>query len=299
MKKNALQPRDIYPSQLPKALAELGTYVYAYYRPDEYPFQPFYIGKGQDSRGLTHWKVAFDQTRLSKKERTPLKEHEEVILDLLERGLHPEIKILAYDLDRSEEDRYSLVERVLLDAFGIQAVWKKQPGHDDVKVNSPAVLLQSRNESSRTPVMSLDAVLARGNFCGTVTRTELSELLCVPILTVGLSKTYHSSYTPHLLSEMARKYWALQAKYGKTKLERLLEDPDSVLLAWSSQLNGKPMVVGAWRILQNSMTPYKDSDREEFQVTVDNDLRKQCIGLQLHGTGNSWQGQHILLPETD
>ena len=300
MTKSVLQPKDVYPGTLNKALADLGTYVYGYYRPDENPFQPFYIGKGQGPRVLDHWKKAFDQTQLSKKKRTALKLHEEVILGLLEKGLHPEIKILAYDLDKNKEDQYSLVERVLLDAFGIQAVWDKQPVHDDVQVNSPALLLQSRNESSRTPVLSLDAVLARSDVRGKeVTRQELPDLLGVPILTVGLSKTYHSSYTPQLLSEMARRYWKLKARYRNTNLPRLLENPDSVLLAWSSQLNGKPMIVGAWRIAKGSVKTAKDSDREELKVTVDNELRKQCIGLRLEKTGSTWQGQHIFIPDTD
>ena len=296
MKTIALRPTDVYPAQLNEALTDLGTYVYAYYRPDENPFQPFYIGKGQGSRGLSHWKKALDQARLSRNERTPIKQHEEVILELLERGLHPEIKILAYNLDKTNEDRYSLVERVLLDAFGIQKVWEKQPRHEK-EVGSPAILLQSRNESSRTPVLSLDAVLARADLRRTdVTREDLPKLVGVPVLTVGTSKTYHPSYTPELLSEMARRYWTLKTGSYKNRLPQLRENPDSALLAWSSELNGQPMVVGAWRIVMGSIRSDKASNRESMTVSVDNNLRKRCIGLRLAVTGNSWQGAQIHLP---
>ncbi|MFV7784959.1 hypothetical protein ACNPKB_12940 [Shewanella marisflavi] len=279
-----LKHSDLYPSQLSRALSTCGEYVYGYYE-DGCNF-PFYIGKGVGTRVLDHWKKAIS---------SPTKDHEKKIREILQNGNFPQIKLLAYNLDNTNEKTYDVAERVLQDAFGIQSVLKKMGGSERLE-NFSASLLQKREDSSKYPCLSLDAVLSKADICGEVSADSLRNISCkegLPILVVGLSKTYHPKYNQGQLAEMARMYWNLK-KYNNTSLPKLLNGK-AYLLAWSSNLVGKPMIVGAWTIDGSKSTLHEKSERYEFPVVNSHKARKLFIGKRLEGTGNNWQGPKIYL----
>jgi len=277
---------EAYPKELSNALAKMGDYVYGYYRPNE--FRPFYVGKGRKNRVLDHWKQAV---------RSPDKLHEQEVSSILEIGELPVIKLLAYNLENTKsEEVSSTVERALQDGFGIQQVWEKRNGKDRLREHK-VDLLQKREDSARCPVLSLEAVLAKSDLRGEFTLKEIAHMVDAPVLMVGLSKTYHPSYGSTQVSEMARMYWDLK-KYKNTALPDYQASSSPVLLAWSSLLDKKPMIVGAWRVQKDSLEIDEDSGRYLMKVADHEDLilRKRCLGLRLTGTGNSWQGPRFEFP---
>lgn len=280
---------EVFPRELGRALAALGDYVYAYYRPGE--FRPFYVGKGTGARVLQHWREA-----ISSKQNPKAHEHE--ILSILKSGAFPVIKLLAYNLeDTTPGAVYSTVERALQDAFGIQMVWEKKASHQR-RIPHEAALLQTREDSAKHPVLSLEAVLAKADLRKTVTKQELGVLVGAPTLVVGLSKTYHPSYEPGLVAEMARQFWRLD-RFENTTLQPFRKSNEAVLLAWSSMTNKAPMVVGAWRVKPRSVKLSASPGRYKMDVVdaVDLPLRKLCLGLRLSGTGNNWEGPRLIIPD--
>ncbi|MGX9462622.1 hypothetical protein ACWXWU_15510 [Shewanella sp. A14] len=123
---------------------------------------------------------------------------------------------------------------------------------------------------------------------------NISNKESTPILMVGLSKTYHPKYHQSQVGEMARMYWDLN-KFSNTSLPKLLGNK-AFLVAWSSKLNGKPMVIGAWCIAAGEAIYHDNSGRYEFPIKDDNRVRQLFMGKRLEGTGNSWQGPRIYVP---
>lgn len=280
---------EVFPRDLSRALATLGDYVYAYYRPGE--FRPFYVGKGKGARVLQHWREAISS-------KTNPKAHEVEILRILKAGRLPVVKLLAYNLEKTPmQGVYSTVERALQDAFGIQLVWEKKPVHDDEEIAHEAALLQTREDSAKHPVLTLEAVLAKADLGEEVTKADLVALTGAPTLLVGLSKTYHPSYEQALVADMARRFWELN-RYANTSFGPFCSANSSVLIAWSSMVNGAPMIVGVWRVKPDSVRRATDGTRYEMEVLpdLDHELRKRCLGVRLKGTGNNWQGPRILVP---
>lgn len=155
-------------------------------------------------------------------------------------------------------------------------------------------MLQKREDSSKYPCLSLDAVVCKSDLCGVLNKRLLIDIATnedMPVLVVGLSKTYHPKYHQGQVAEMARMYWNLN-KYQNTSLPQLLSGR-AYLIAWSSKLNGKPMIVGAWTIAANEANFHKGSKRYEFPLINDYQARKIFVGKRLEGTGNNWQGQKI------
>lgn len=285
-----LKPGDVFPRGLSDALRECGEYVYAYYEPGA--FQPFYVGKGTGTRVLSHWKDALGKAKGGR--------HIEKLREILGKGQYPNIRLLAYSLERSSAGkRYSVAERVLQDAFGIQSVWEKTDGIERLEDSTDAILLQKRQDSAGRPPLSLEAVVARASRRPPTSRDKLGHRatkIQMPILLVGLSKTYDPSYQPQQLCEMARMYWSLD-RYENSSLPTLRKANRACLLAWSSVLTGKPVVVGVWQIRGNKHTQEPSTHRYEFhQAWECFKLKRELLGLRLEGTGNHWQGPRIFLP---
>jgi hypothetical protein len=282
-----LKPSDVYPRTLSAALRNHGEYVYAYYEPDG--VQPFYVGKGKGTRVLAHWKNA-----LAKNPKA-LEEHEHCIRRILRDKKVPHIQLLAYNLEKNKEKRYALAERVLQDAFGIKFVWEKVSTETDARLKQKkAALLQKRQDSARNLPRSLEAVVAAASVGRNLDKGKLSDLakgLKLPILLVGLSKTFHPSYSADDLREMARMYWNLD-KFEGTTLPQLRKGK-AALLAWSSHLGGNPVIVGAWRIEGNKGK--RQGGRYRFPAFDAPELRRCFLGCRLKGGVKRWQGQTIYL----
>ncbi|MES4787767.1 MAG: hypothetical protein C4294_20355, partial [Nitrospiraceae bacterium] len=182
----------------------------------------------------------------------------------------------------------SVVERVIQDAFGIQKVWEKRPAASRLVEVRVSTLVQVREDSSNTPTQSLDALVALKGGRRRVGKQEMANVASNPVLLVGLSKTFHASYSPDQLAEMARMYWNLLSRFGNTSYPA-----SPVLLAWVS-LKTIPTVVGAWRIVHGSFETH--DLRQSCRVIEDLVLRREFIGLQLDGKGNSYQGPQIIFP---
>jgi hypothetical protein len=285
-----LEPDDVFPKTLGRALRERGRYVYAYYDPDG--VQPFYVGKGAGRTVLRHWRKALN---------SPTKPHEKRIRQILNRGDVPQIQLLAYNLKKNEEEPYTLAERVLQDAFGIKRVWEKISEREGMRRKEKnAALLQVREDSRNKRPLSLEAVVAASLLGKEFGKKELNDLatdLKMPVLLVGLSKTYHPSYSSHELRDMARMYWNLEYRYAGTSLGRLLEGK-ACLLAWVSELTtpSVPVIVGVWEIEGYNRTIHPGG-RYEFPAFEKPKLRKRILGIRLKGTGKQWQGQTIYLGE--
>lgn len=295
------KPKQAYPSPaLMEALNGSGDYVYAYYGNSENPAAPFYVGKGSGDRVLQHWANAANP----KLGDDSLHEQEKIIRSILANGELPVVKLLAYNVETTKgKDIYSLVERVIQDAFGIQRVWKKNPGLSDRVIELPASsLVQVRSDSSKTPVHTLEALIGLKAGYGTAEKKELAEIAGAPVLLVGLSKTYHPSFSPDQLADMARMYWNLNGTdevpmYRNTTYPVLRKHPGPVLLAWYS-FNGTPTIVGAWRIKRKSFTDTATNPARQMCRVLGPDLqlRRDFIGLRLDGKGTDYQGPQIILP---
>ena len=92
----------------------LDFYVYAYYKDDGEKTTPFYIGKGQEKRCLSHLK------------RNDEHECTKIIKGLYNEKKWPVIRILRYGL--SEKDALE-VEAAAIDAVGIQNLTNRVLGH--------------------------------------------------------------------------------------------------------------------------------------------------------------------------
>ncbi len=284
-------PGDLYNERtLTRALKSLGHYVYGYYEPEK--IEPFYVGKGQGNRVLSHWKNACANNEKHKQY--------EAIRKILNSGKIPTVKILAHNLENTTgEDVYSVVERVLQNTFGIDRP-DDRVFESRLKFKQEATLIQDRNDGKEHPILSLEAAYCKGAF-GTskVLRPEQIVSECkAPMLLVGLSGSYHPNYSQTDLSQMARMYWNLDLAHLQKKF-RALQDADSAVLAgWTSKFGG-PQIAGIWRIKKGSFahSPKENSERYECSVVDDFGLRKSLLGTRLSGNGGEYFGPHIYLAD--
>jgi hypothetical protein len=155
--------------------------------------------------------------------------------------------------------------------------------------------VQVREDSARSPVLSFDALIGLKGNRSPVELDELVALAGAPVLLVGLMKTFHPSYSSSQLAEMARMYWSL-GRFRKTTLPALQAVSNAALLAWRT-IDGRPTIVGAWRIKKGSFNNARRSGR--YALTLqrpDLELRRQTIGVRLVGKGTNYMGPRILLP---
>lgn len=284
--------KDSYPAQATaEALKHMGDYVYGYYRPGEY--HPFYVGKGMGTRVLDHWKNARSGKRLQ----------EQAIREIFRtasggKSAEPTIKLLAYNLEKvKSKDVYSVAERVLQDAFGIQKVYEKKPAVARLVQRGKGVLLQVREDSRKSPTLTLDSVLAKAAVRPSIIPQDISDRFDKPVLLVGLSKTFHASYSQDDLSEMARKYWNLKTKSIHAQKLDALQRNEGILLAWSSALSGVPTIVGVWGIRKGSVQKAQGTTRFEMAIHSDREARLFSIGRPLVGKGQQYQGPRLYVPD--
>jgi hypothetical protein len=166
---------------------------------------------------------------------------------------------------------------------------------DDRMVNThPSTLVQVREDSSGSPVLSFDALIGLRGMRSTIELSELVTLAGAPILLVGLMKTYHPSYSHAQLAAMARMYWRLEHLKAFPALRGA---SNAALLAWRT-LGGVPTIVGAWRIKKNSFIGSHVVARYSVSLErPDLELRRKFIGVHLPGTGMNYIGLRIFLPE--
>lgn len=287
--KEVISPNDIFDqTALKRALSRLGDYVYGYYRPKE--TEPFYVGKGKGGRVLSHW---LNSCRNNLKYR----QHAE-ILNILKSNIVPDIKILAYDLQRTKKESvYSVVERILQNTFGIERNINRNVFKSRVK-QSPT-LVQDRNDGKKYPILSLEAAYCKGHFqeAEIINPRMVAIDMDVPVLLVSLSKSYHSGYTQADLSEMARMYWAL-GKFKNTTLPKLCKSESAILVGWASEFGG-PQIVGIWRIKPRSLRlGIERPNRYMCEVETDIRVRKAFFGKRISGDGKSYRQPHIYLPDS-
>ena len=150
-------------------------------------------------------------------------------------------------------------------------------------------------------MLSLEAAYCKGRFddANVIIPKTLALEGKAPVLLVGLSKSYHTSYTQADLSEMARMYWKLD-KFENTTLPALLQSEAAVLAGWTSKFGG-PQIMGIWRIKKGSFKRVKRGKKIRYMCEVETDfyfpLRKKFLGSRLSGVGHSYQGPHIYLPD--
>ena len=288
-----LRPQDTF-RKLNSALVGLGDYVYGYYKSGAH--EPFYVGKGRKSRALDHWRDAVKPQKEGEKKQI------EIIREMLNSGEQPILRIFAYNLENTSRNEISaVVERTLQNAYVIQEVLDKTLGANRLKNPDGSIykgaLVQKRDDSKHFPSLSLEAVFCKG-FVKTNPPIEIAEIASaekVPVLLVSLSKTYHPSYSPSQLAEMARQWWNLP-RLGVKNFGLLRDSESAILAAWSSKFGG-PQLVGLWRIEKNSFRPRtKDSRRFGMDVSDDNSLRRRWLGARLIGEGKSYQSPRISIP---
>lgn len=287
-RKTRTSPADIFDQRiLTRALKSLGDYVYGYFDPGEN--EPFYVGKGQGRRVLSHWSAACANSEQHR--------HYARIREILDKGKTPTVKILAHNLENTKrQDVNAVVERVLQNTFGLER--NVEDNVFQARLNKKPTLLQDRNDGKNYPVLSLEAAYCKGGFDVWKERKpqQLTSECGAPMLLVGLSKSFHPSYSQADLSEMARMCWILD-KFENTTFPSLRHSTSAVLAAWTSKFGG-PQIVGVWRIQKGSFvhSPDKESKRYKCSVSDDGALRKMLLGTRLLGTGHTYQGPHIYLP---
>jgi hypothetical protein len=207
----------------------------------------------------------------------------------------PILKFLSYNLQDIERgDIYSVVERTLQTAFGIQMVWEKIPGGHRL-VQRKGSLVQKRNDSKNHPVLSVEAAVCKAlNKSGN--EIDPADIACdQPVLLVGLSKTYSPAYSQVELAEMARMWWNL-SKLGN-RFQELKKYEYAILVAWSSEF-GKPQIVGLWQIVKGSFVASSTRPgRLKCDVVKDYALQRKWLGTCLVGSGQSYFGPRIYLPD--
>jgi len=101
----------------PEVARKIGFYVYLYIDPRN--DQPFYVGKGQGSRAVSHLSVV-DPSRKAL-----------ILRQLREAGLSPRIDILAHGLP--DEETAFRIEAAVIDALGLEQLTNEARGWQSVQ----------------------------------------------------------------------------------------------------------------------------------------------------------------------
>ncbi len=161
----------------PKAIEQLGYYVYVYSNPDTR--KPFYVGKGQGNRAFEHLK---DRAETEKTQ---------AIEQIRALGKEPLIEILAHGLDETTALK---VEAAAMDLLGIQNLTNRQRGHESG--------LFGRIEASE--------LNARYDH-GTLDETDFID----NVVLIKINRSYRGDMLPFELYEMTRGYWKMSLEQAK------------------------------------------------------------------------------------
>jgi hypothetical protein len=164
--------------QIPPEVAHrLGYYVYLYIDPRNE--QPFYVGKGQGGRALSHLSEEAESRKCAR------------IAELRAVGKEPRIDILAHGL-RDEETAFR-IEAAVIDLFGLDALTNEVRGWRSLEVG-------------RIPLAELTMYYA-----ATPVAVE------VPALLIRINRLYRHNMTALELYEATRGVWILGARCTKAQ----------------------------------------------------------------------------------
>jgi hypothetical protein len=153
----------------PEVAHRLGYYVYLYIDPrDE---KPFYVGKGQGERALSHLSEEAESRKCAK------------IDELRAAGLEPRIDILAHGL-RDEETAFR-IEAAVIDLFGLDALTNEVRGWRSLQLG-------------RIPLTELAFYYA-----------AKAVEVTVPALLIRINRLYRHNMSAQELYEATRGVWKL------------------------------------------------------------------------------------------
>lgn len=161
----------------PEVAHRLGHYVYLYSDPRD--GRPFYVGKGEGARVLSHLSEAAESRKCAK------------IADIRAAGLKPRIEILAHAL-RDDETAFR-IEAAVIDLLGLDALTNEVRGWRSLQLG-------------RIPLDELTMYYA-------AKPVEVT----VPALLIRINQLYRHNMTPQELYEATRGVWKLGARRTKAR----------------------------------------------------------------------------------
>jgi hypothetical protein len=161
----------------PEVARRLGYCVYLYIDPRD--GQPFYVGKGQGGRALSHLSDEAESRKCAR------------IAELRAEGKSARIDILAHAL-RDEETAFR-IEAAIIDLFGLDALTNEARGWRSLQLG-------------RIPLSELTMYYA-------ATPVEVDE----PALLIRINRLYRHNMTPQELYEATRGVWKVGPRRTKVK----------------------------------------------------------------------------------
>lgn len=154
----------------PEVALRLGYYVYLY--TDPRTGKPFYVGKGQGQRALSHLSAAGESRKAN------------LLRDLKAQGLAPQIDILAHAL--SDEESALRIEAAVIDLLGLDGLSNKVRGWRSIQLGRMS-LKELVMYYAATPVGIIDD----------------------PVLLIRINKLYRHGMSEMELYEATRGVWVL------------------------------------------------------------------------------------------
>ena len=161
----------------PEVAHRLGYYVYLYVDPRD--GKPFYVGKGQGDRVLSHLSEQAESRKCAK------------IAELRAEGKEPLIEILAHEL-RDEETAFR-IEAAVIDLLGLDVLTNEMRGWRSLQLG-------------RIPLSELTTYYAAKPVDVTV-----------PALLIRINRLYRHNMTPEELYEATRGVWKLGPRCAKAR----------------------------------------------------------------------------------
>ena len=161
----------------PEVAHRLGYYVYLYIDPRD--DRPFYVGKGQGDRALSHLSEAAESRKCAR------------VAELRAEGKEPRIDILAHEL-RDEETAFR-IEAAVIDLFGLDALTNEVHGWRSLQLG-------------RIPLRELTLYYAAE-----------PVTVEIPALLIRINRLYRHNMTPQELYDATRGVWKLGARCAKAQ----------------------------------------------------------------------------------